>query len=290
MNQNEDKGFTVTIGDPQIQQDFVNRHFPLLHGLKNLKVAFDSGIFNMPAKERELHGRVIYYLSRMVWEDFNEIITLCANGLSTGAMKILRGMFERAVYVCYFQKHEDEVKSFWDFYWIDQRKLTSDIEKEYPGTFSKEKLAEAESKYNEVKESFQVPVCRECRIPECEACKKTRTNYSWSKKDIVSMAKEVKFDPFTITGAYYIPMQETHPKASAIIRRINLREDNTIDYDDNPKPSQDESTLVCAHWLVLKTLEVMQETFNIEAMKEPIQECLSDFKKIWEGRKEVIDI
>ena len=38
-------------------------------------------------------------LGRICVEEFNEILLLAGNGRGVGALKVLRGMFERAVYV-----------------------------------------------------------------------------------------------------------------------------------------------------------------------------------------------
>lgn len=43
-------------------------------------------------KRLDRDGRVIYALGRLVSEDFTEVVVNCANSLTTGAMKIQRGM------------------------------------------------------------------------------------------------------------------------------------------------------------------------------------------------------
>jgi hypothetical protein len=68
--------------------------------------------------QNDIRDKIIYLLSRQVYEDFNEILLLCANGLSTGAMKILRGMYERAVTVCYLQTHPEKIELYSKYYYV----------------------------------------------------------------------------------------------------------------------------------------------------------------------------
>src|ERR1051326_2454009 len=121
-----EQNFIISFGDQEAQQAFVKQYQSFLLGLEDIKKAIDIVIFN--GKRKNKADRVIYYLARMAFEDFNEILVLCANGLSTGAMKILRGMFERTVVLMYLHKHPDEVDLFLEFFWISHYKLGQAIE------------------------------------------------------------------------------------------------------------------------------------------------------------------
>lgn len=98
------------VGFPEAQKDFVDRHESLLNRLPQIKTAIDVVIFK--ALRSELNDKVLYFLTRIVFEDFSEILILCANGLSTGGMKILRGMFERTVTAPYLAKHPKKLSCF----------------------------------------------------------------------------------------------------------------------------------------------------------------------------------
>src|SRR5881397_1643886 len=66
---------------------------------------------------------VIFFTGRFCVEDFMEIVLLCGNGYGAGALKILRGMYERAVTACYLHQHPEEVEAFLNFYWVDRHRL-----------------------------------------------------------------------------------------------------------------------------------------------------------------------
>jgi uncharacterized protein DUF5677 len=181
----------IVIGDSKAQEEFVRLNNPLILGLENIRLSLQAFADALAGKQDNLLDRAIYYLGLIIWQDFNEILVLCGNSLENGAEKILRGMFERTVTAHYLHLHPDEAESFWNYYWVDMHKFASDLDREFPDTFSKESLANIEAKFQEAKVGFQIPECRVCKIEECQECKRTRTNHTWSKKDIVSMAKEV---------------------------------------------------------------------------------------------------
>jgi hypothetical protein len=58
----------------------------------------------------------VFFLTSLVFEDFTEVWLMAGNGLGTGALKALRGMYERAVTAAYISQYPDEAKSFWK-YW-----------------------------------------------------------------------------------------------------------------------------------------------------------------------------
>ena len=96
----------INVGD-HVQRRFAIRNLPLLALLPNLKDAFQVLNDHLEGKQDDIAGRSIFYLSYIVWEDLNEILVLSSNGLMRGAMKILRGMFERTVTLSYLALHPD---------------------------------------------------------------------------------------------------------------------------------------------------------------------------------------
>lgn len=242
----------ITVGDPVLQRQFAVRNLPLLTLLPKLKDAFQVINGHLAGRADDIVGRSIFYLSCIVWEDLNEILVLSANGLLTGAMKLLRGMFERTVTLSYLALNPDQADLFWNYFKVDQHKLAARMERAFPGVFSKERLEEIHADFEEVKARYQIPHCNECA--------RTRTNHSWSNTNIVDMAKEVGIPAHIIEGGYYIPMQETHPKVGALIDRI--KKPWTTKGQRN-----DLSTLAVAFGLSLTTLGVLQQHFVVSQLQ-----------------------
>jgi hypothetical protein len=49
----------------------------------------------------------VFFLSSLVFEDFTEVWVMAGNGLGTGALKVLLGMYELAVTAAYLSRFPD---------------------------------------------------------------------------------------------------------------------------------------------------------------------------------------
>ena len=256
----------------KVQEDFLKRNLPFLKSLDSLGSACNIAISNTPSQSIE--SRLILYLARMVFEDdFGSILILCANGLSTGAMQILRGMFERTVTLSYLTKNQDQILLFWNYYWVDLHKIVEAIEREFPGRMVRETLEEIRVNYETVKKDYE--------ITDCKKCGTKRININWSKKNMIDMAKVAGFHVSLIQEGYYRPMEETHAKVGAYLRRVPTIDSEGVSYNGGPKPEEDKDTLIMAHWLVLIALSIIRDAFSIEPLKGLIKKCENDFRLAW---------
>lgn len=152
-------------------------------------------------------------LSILACEDFFEILTLCGFGKGNGAKKILRGMFERIVTLCYLKDNPGEIENLWRFGEVSAYKRAKTQKK--LGRITGEEFAQIEEAYKAIEGRF--------KTTDCKTCKTTRTNFSWSKVDIVTMSERVGLYNL-IDELYYDPMQETHTSVSAFRARVTTRE------------------------------------------------------------------
>jgi Family of unknown function (DUF5677) len=273
------------IGNQDAQRAFAKRYQKFLEEYPKVRDAQDKVIAASSKKMRNnIQDKGIYLLARQVYEDFDEILVLCANGLSTGGMKILRGMFERTVTVCYLQKHLEEVEVYFKYFYVRRRKEANAIKPEFPNVLPPEFLETIEREYDEVKSLFQVPVCEVCRVDTCKACKKKRDNFSWIRKDIVQMARETGDFGAVIYFGYYVPMQETHPTSQAVTHRIRATSNGKWEYFEGPKPDLDDRDLMVAHFLVIRAVEVLGLHFSIR-IKGLLGKRWDEFVRIWGLKK-----
>lgn len=228
---------TFVFGIKEAQEDFSKCHQVLLREYLELRKVQDKVIAGATKKiGRHMKDKMVYVLARQVFEDFDEILLLCGNGYSTGGLKILRGMFERAVTVCYLQKHPADVELYHKYYYVRRRKEIGAVSRTFPKALPTERLEQFEQEYQAVKELFQVPVCEVCRATECQACKRTRDNHNWIRKDILQLAREAEhFDPVVYLG-YYRPMQESHATAQSLVHRVEFTKSGKWDYVESAKP------------------------------------------------------
>jgi hypothetical protein len=258
---------TPLLGNPQAQADFFKRNEVLIERLKNIQAACNAAdIIGQMNKD----DMVIYCLVRLVIEDFHEVMLLCANGMTTGAMKILRGMFERTVTACYLEKRPEEKEKFVNYWPVTQRKAARRVKEDLPGALPDEMHESIEASYEAVKELY--------RVPDCKKCQTTQINFSWTRKDIIAMAKAAGDFETVIHFAYYAPMTETHANMGAILRRVKFDETtNSFWYEYGVKPQEESNTLICANYLLLRALEVFRSKFELDALKGPIEQCASDY-------------
>ncbi len=223
---------------------------------------------------RDTADVAVFYLGRLCTEDFNEILLLCANGYGTGAMKILRGMYERVVTGRHLHSHPEDVKDFLGFYWINAYKVARAIEDVFgEGQLSAEKMAELKLMRDQLISHYEVTDCKKCATK--------RTSHTWSKLDFVSMARATQPTGNRIVDAYYLPMEQCHSTAASIASRLKEKEDGTITFDDQSQLKIADRTLLTAHNLLIDVLDIQREHFMLTALEEPLKKCLDDFAEIW---------
>jgi len=255
------------------QAIFIDQYRPFVQHLPDLEKAINVAIFGAEGTVSRI-DIVTIALSRIVFEDFSEIVLLCANGLSNGAMKILRGMFERAVTLSYLHITPEKVDDFCDFFAVSHRKESIKANEVVSGGLPQHILANIEAEYKAVKDRYQIENCKECKT--------TRDNHTWTKVDLVTMARKAQFSDIILHG-YYWPMQETHSTMGAIRRRISTVSDGSkilFQYNPDPKQTEEEATLRTAHYLILRTLNVLRDRFKLENDEE-LKACWNRFEEIW---------
>lgn len=215
--------------------------------------------------------KVIFGLTQLVFEDFNEVLLLCSNGSVTGARKILRGMFERTIIAWYLSQNESEAQAFWDFQYFQQYKEIARNKKEFPELFESlinaqiidsQRYTELEQDYNRIKSQFQYPRCNRCNNAPMP---------SWTKNTIETMAKKITGDynfELMLSEAYYQPMSEIHASA----RAINARQVTA-----DPRP-----ILISAHLLLIRSFELLCRYFQLsDNIYQQMQERGREWETIW---------
>jgi len=171
----------------EAQDDFSRRHQEMLKEYPKIRAAQDRAISSATKRMKVMDDKVIYFLARQVFEDFDEVLLLCGNGLSTGALKILRGMFERTVTICYLQKHPEDIGLYYKYYYVRRRKEINAVLQDFPNSISSERLDEYEKQFEDVRGLFQIPVCEFVRSKNARHVKKPesithgfeKTSFRW---------------------------------------------------------------------------------------------------------------
>jgi hypothetical protein len=246
-----------------------------LKRFKNIEKATEVAFFRIHQTTQPIE-KTIYFQGRLIVEEFMEILLLCGNGYGIGAQKLVRGMYERAVTARYLINHPEEVDNFLDFHRVSDYKFLNAAEQSTGrNLFSPEQMKKIKEDYESVKGQFVVPDCR--------VCGSERMNHTWSKVDIVSMARMTKnLWPFILPG-YYMPMREAHSTVGAIFSRLDPHTRDGLIFDGELQRDRADTALFTAHMILLDTFELQREFFKIEELEPIIQTCISDYTEIWKG-------
>lgn len=214
----------VGFGQPDEWRHFINSNPMRIRGIQNALVTA-ARVFLRTAVSDKPSDRVGFYLGRICVEDFNEILLLAGNGNGIGGLKVLRGMFERAVTSAYILQNPDEAERFLDYHKV--HKFKAYIHAKKLGTFgpklSDETIREIKDEFDGVKANYTEDVC----VP----CGKTRLIGSWTKLDTASMAHKVgKGYKDIYYDAFYQPTLQVHTTVASLMARLELSPKGTMTF------------------------------------------------------------
>ncbi len=201
------EGFFVTFGDPVQQHKFaqdymgfllewrelqeftkevmLNRmiHPPDLEPLRDLA---DDDPIVLAAEDRYKGDIYSLMLARIAVDDFSELLTLASNGWGNGAMKILRGMYERVVTSAYVALFPEVSRELAGSMWIQEWKVwrrTVALRPEIEDVVSQGTIEALRRRASEAQDRHRESFCKKCgQLVQVHA---------WTKVDLETMGKKV---------------------------------------------------------------------------------------------------
>lgn len=265
----------VGFGIPNEWEIFIKTHPVLPEKLKLLFNTFHN-IFIREVQTKEPADRVVFFLGRLCVEDFIEILLLCGNGYGIGGLKLLRGLYERAVTAGYIAKNPIEAETFLEYHHINEGKLFNHAKQFFDMNqfLSTAKIKQIQSSYEKAKAKYKEPLCKKCDT--------YRTQFSWSRLDILSMAGKAGLEKLYLP-CYYKPTLQAHATVSSLIARMIVEKDGRVSFDEGSQREKANLALIGAHNIILYVLKTQNEYFKLE-LDEEISERFSDFKAIWDKK------
>ena len=256
-------------------QAFLKRHPKFTEKLQPLFETLHK-TFIREVQTPEPADRVVFFLGRLSVEDFMEILLLCGNGYGIGGMKLLRGLYERAVTLGYVAKNPDKAEQFLEYHYVHQGKHFNHANEIFPMSdhLSPEQIEQIQSAYEVAKKKYQEVVCKECGT--------TRTRFSWSELDLPSMARKAGLNKLYLQ-CYYDPTLQAHATVSSLITRMKLRDSGQVTFDEGAQHEKADLALIGAHNIILYILDVVNEYFEM-GLQDEIQDRFADFKHIWDKK------
>lgn len=219
----------------------------------------------------------VFFLCCLVFEDFTEVWVMAGNELGTGALKVLRGMYERAVTAAYLSKFPDEAKQFWKYWSIPHRKLLNHAREIHGLAFIESVLGPdhiktVEDEYQLVKGDFQETLCPKCSL--------TRTMFSWSKLGLPAMAKKAGYGlADCYFNAYATPTQQAHSTVLSVTSRVKQQPDGHF-FDNSVQTTYSALAIMTAHTVALITLRIENEHFSL-GLDSEIALRQTEFEAAW---------
>jgi hypothetical protein len=271
---NSSSSVSILYGFPEEWKVFAASHLEFTKRFENLAKAIDITFQRVHLKTGPTE-RTIYFLGRLAVEEFMEILLLCANGYGIGAQKLIRGMYERAVTARYLFTRPEETDNYLAFHRLTDHKLMVAMQSTMSSEiFSQAQVEKIKRQFEAVKDRFMVT--------DCKTCKTTRLNHTWSKVDLVSMARKSEDLWRLIVPAYYLPTREFHSTMGAIFSRLDAdaAEDKGLIFDGASQRDRADQAIITAHTILLNILDLQRECFQIKELEPLMQTCFEDFRAV----------
>lgn len=153
--------------------------------------------------------KAVFHLGMLCFEDFKEILLLCANGFGIGGQKTLRGLYEKTITADYLSTHPDEAKKFVAYTWVYMKRDLYHAKNEYEReTMDPEFIAHVMKEYDRVKKDFLKPGT-------------TKPRMSWTELSVKAMGKKAKSTMANwYYSCYFLPTQQIHSTISSYFFKI----------------------------------------------------------------------
>jgi hypothetical protein len=220
---------------------------------------------------------IVYTLGRIAVDDFSELVILAGNGWGIGALKILRGMYERIVTSAYIAKKPEASRAFGDSFWTHRLKIWNRlraIDPKIENRASSEVVETVRTEGKKAQERKNATVCKYCgQIKSVDA---------WTPLDLASMAKIAgKNLEDLYTYCYLDPTSHMHATGAGLTARMIHAEGSWLYKTDTTEEAQ--MALHLGHNLILQNIGVQDEYFGLGLM-DTIRPRIDAFCKVWETK------
>jgi hypothetical protein len=262
-------------GDTEQANAFFDRNPKFYPAFERLMSLANKCFGRLPKIENQMQD-ICFSVGHTCREDYIEVLFLAVNGYATGAQKLVRGLYERAVVLAYIIKHPEKAERFLRFAAIQEYKLLNaalqvTTEEEFDRVATPlNSAAQIREMYEKVKPEFQVT--------QCSRCKATGTAFSWDTRDVPSMVHDVGDDYKTYyLGGYALPNLHIHATLANA-----MKEFNDPDQTARVKRHQYEADYTLMHATALLVLVIRsQDTLFALGLDKDLEQCDSDFREVF---------
>ena len=296
------ESLSVRLGDPAVQQSFVEGYSDFLAEYQHLIEAIKSIMLNrvinasiqdevdavahledddplvLAVEDKYKANIASFILARLAIDEFSEMLVLTSNGYGLGALKILRSMYEKVVTSAYVAENPEVSRALVDSTWVHKWSLWKRLRKVSPSADSgidpaqiedlESKAADAQSRLNE---------------SICSKCKQIISVHAWTKVTLLTMAEKVGTSLADLYAvAYQVPTAVAHATGESVNSKMEQAPDGSWTYRMDSSRER-EHALCAGHNLVLQLLGRQNEHFGY-GLEEVLVPRVEAYKRIWSGR------
>jgi len=269
------------IGSPEQWRIFAEKHRVFMETLPQLRAAIDKTVGRSATDQLPL-DRVIMTLGWICGNTFNEILTLCGNGLGIGGVRLLRALYEHAVVMQYLCAFPEEVQRFFDYNNVHFGKLYNHIVKQFDlqTRLSSDRIDGLLKAKKDAESRFQVPLC--------ETCGTTRGAMSWANGGVLSLAQQSRKQlslnkseglDWMYGLCHFIPTLHMHPTLFAFKDWVEFSE-HGMEWKADAEELMVGYAMSSAHLVMLHVVKTHNDYYKL-GLDDELQARFEDYKASW---------
>lgn len=301
-------GWSISFGDPEQYKKFFEEYRPFLLENRLILEATKaimlervihptlaqevSAIADLPDEDprvRELEDKyhadlACFILARTAVDDYSEILTLASNGFGVGALKLLRGMYERVVTSAYVSLYPEVSRALVDDAWIQYWKIWKravGLNPNLANAIAQNDIDNLKTKADEARVRYRESFCKECnQLIQMSAWTKVDLNTMAQKVD--SRLTELGLPHSSLSGLYLMcylePTVTEHATGASINDKFALVDGLWTYKMDTSKERR--HGVVFGHLLLLLMLQRQDQHFGY-GLEEVLRPRFEAYEAVW---------
>jgi hypothetical protein len=256
---------------------FASRYAKSLDAVEKLH-ATTLDFLRSPMKREGSEDNTIYLLAAACVREFNEVMLLAVHMYGTGAMKLVRPLYERVVTLSYLAKQPSEVQQFIDYSDIHWNKLLEEAKRIFgedviPNILSKKEANAIAANYQKNRCNFQQTDCRKCGT--------MRLQGSWTKKTAPELAGDVSKELRSLyVKAFQTPTLHIHTTFWGIVDQLKPTPDGKVGFNQEHELESARGAMDMGHTLMLQVLDVVNSYFKL-GKDDVVKQRAAEWAQAW---------
>ena len=262
---------------PVIEKVFLNRtiHPPSDEVIESVKDLPDDDAKVLAIDDKYKSDLIVYTLGRIALDDFGELIVLAGNGWGIGALKILRGMYERCVTAAYIAKTPEASRVFADSIWTHKAKVWKRLVELNPKLGEGETPPDVKTIQDEAKRAQDLK-----KESVCKSCGQLKKIDAWTALDLASMARIAGKDLESLYLPCYLePTSHMHATGAGTAARMEHTPDAWTYKMDTSWEAR--LAVLLGHNLLLQNLRTQNDYFNLDLF-DALNTHFAEFNVVWD--------